>query len=139
MGTKGNQMKALLLASCLAMTFGVENGSISKAAGSGAKTLQTMGNASEMEIADQVKAFQKEDALQRDANDAYDELMDVVEDSAVVEKDYAGAYIDDDNKLMVNLTTSAEDVQDIVQENTESQEVKFEEKEYTYDELMNTL
>ena len=135
MRKKGNQMKAFLLASCMAVSSVMANGSLSGAENGGAKALQAMGDASEKEIAMQVKAFQKEDALQRDAKDAFGELMDVVEDSADVEMNYAGAYIDDDNQLVVNLTTSSEKVQDIVQENTESQEVKFQEKRYTYNEL----
>ena len=136
MSKKWNQMKAFLLVSCMAVSFVMADGSVSGAKSSGAKALQTMGDASEKKIAEQVKVFQKEDALQRDAKDAYDELMDVVEESAAVEKNYAGAYIDDDNQLVVNLTTSSEKVQDIVQEKTESQEVAIQEKKYTYDELM---
>ena len=128
-------MKAFLLASCMAVSFVMADGSVSGAESGGAKALQTMGDASEKEIAEQVKAFQKEDALQRDAKDAYDELMDVVEDSAAVEKNYAGAYINDDNQLVVNLTTSSEKVQDIVQDGTESQKVEFHRKKYTYEEL----
>ena len=137
MSKKWNQMKAFLLVSCMAVSFVMADGSVSGAKSSGAKALQTMGDASEKKIAEQVKVFQKEDALQRDAKDAYDELMDVVEERAAVEKNYAGAYIDDDNQLVVNLTTSSEKVQDIVQEKTESQEVKFEEKDCTYDELID--
>ena len=36
---------------------------------------------------------------------------------------------------MVNLTTSSEKVQDIVQENTESQEVTIQKKKYSYNEM----
>ena len=136
MRKKRNQMKAFLLVSCMAVSFVMADGSVSGAESGGAKALQAMGNASEKAVAEQVKAFQKEDALQRDAKDAYAELMDVVEESAAVEKNYAGAYIDDDNQLVVNLTTSSEKVQDIVQEKTESQEVAIQEKKYTNDELM---
>lgn len=136
MRKKRNQMKAFLLVSCMAVSFVMVDGSVSGAESGGAKALQAMGNASEKAVAEQVKAFQKEDALQQDAKDAYAELMDVVEESAAVEKNYAGAYIDDENQLVVNLTTSSEKVQDIVQENTESQEVEFREREYSYDELM---
>lgn len=135
MRKKRNQMKAFLLVSCMAVSFVMVDGSVSGAESGGAKALQAMGNASEKAVAEQVKAFQKEDALQQDAKDAYAELMDVVEESAAVEKNYAGAYIDDDNQLVVNLTTSSEKVQDIVQENTESQKVEFQEKKYTYEEL----
>lgn len=63
-------MRALLLASCMAVSFVMADGSISEAESSGAKVLQGMGNASEKEIAERVKTFKMEDALQRDAKDA---------------------------------------------------------------------
>ena len=64
---KYNQIKVFLLASCMAVSSVMASGSLSGAESGGAKALQAMGNASEKAVAEQVKAFQKEDALQRDA------------------------------------------------------------------------
>jgi len=132
---RSDKMKVFMLVSCMAVSSVLACGSVSGAGSSDAKVLQAMGDASEKKIAEQVKEFKKEDALQQDAKDAYEELMDVVEDRAAVEKNYGGAYIDDDNKLVVNLTTSSEQVQKLVQDGTKSQEVEIQKKKYTYEEL----
>ena len=47
MRKKGNQMKAFLLVSCIAVSFVMADGSVYGAENGGAKALQTMGDASE--------------------------------------------------------------------------------------------
>lgn len=132
------KINALLLATCVLVSAFMAETNISKAESDNAKVLQEIGNASEKKMVEQQKKNAHEDAMQADAKDAYGELLDVVKDSSIVEKEYAGAYIDDNNELVVNLTTSSNKIKDIVQENTETQEVKFTKQKYTYDELMST-
>lgn len=130
------KIKALLLASCLTVCTVMAEGSMSQAENNNVKVLQNMGNASEKQIMEEQKKNAREDAMQADAKDAYGELLQVVDNNKSVEKEYAGAYIDEDNKLVVNLTTSSIKTKNIVQENTESQKVKFQKQEYTYDTLL---
>lgn len=127
----------MFLVSCLTISAVMADGSQTRAKDSNAALLQSMGEASEKALAEQVKEFRQEDAEQQDAKEAYSELTDLLEESATVDKNYAGAYIDDNNELVVNLTTSSEKIKDMVQENTESQEVQFKKQKYSYEELMD--
>lgn len=138
MRKNNKKIKVLLLASCVLVSTVMAGGSISKAEDKNAKMLQDMGNAYEKQMMEEQKKNAQEDIMQADAKDAYGELLHVVDDSAAVEQKYAGAYIDDNNILVVNLTTSSERIKDIVQENTEAQEVKFKKQAFTYDELMES-
>ena len=126
----------LFLVSCLTISAVMAEGITIQAEDSSARLLQTMGETSEKKLAEQLKEFRQEDAEQQNAKEAYSELTDLVEESATVEKNYAGAYIDDNNELVVNLTTSSEKIKDMVQKNTESQEVQFKKQKYSYEKLM---
>ena len=69
---------------------------------------------------------------------AYSELTALRNRNESVEKVYAGSYIDKDNVLVVQLTTDAKEILDIVQKSTISQEVRFRKQRYSYSELMKT-
>lgn len=136
MRKRNKKITARLLVFCALLSILTTEAVVVHADSDGIEALKSMGNASEKKLLEEQKKYRLQDALQEDAKDAYDELLDVVDDSATVEKKYAGAYINEKNELVVNLTTSSEKVRDIVQENTESQEVKFKTQKYTYDELL---
>ena len=136
MKKKFKKIRGLFLVSCLAISAVIAEGIATQAGDSSAKLLQAMGETSEKELAEQRKKFRQEDAEQQDAKEAYSELFDLVDERKAVEKNYAGAYIDANNKLVVNLTTSSEKIKDVVQENTKSQEVQFKRQKYSYEELM---
>ena len=87
------KMKALLLACCVALTGIVSDNCIVQA-----ENICT-----------------DADTAQRAANKAYQDLNALRSKDESIQKVYAGAYIDDDNVLVVNLTTSSEEIKDKIQ------------------------
>lgn len=73
---------------------------------------------------------------QTEAQKAYAELMSAYPDMSCKEY-YGGAYIGDDNVLVVNVTTQSDDVKKEIQEITKAQNVKFKEVTYSYKQLMD--
>lgn len=82
---------------------------------------------------------------QKEAQKAYAELMETMDSPQLYSREpnmsykeyYGGAYVGDDNVLVVNVTTPSDNVKKEIQEITESQNVKFKEVMYSYEQLMD--
>lgn len=134
MRIKKRQIEAVLLASCMTICTVMANAAISQACNN-AKVKPEIGNASKGKLMKQIK---KKETTQYSAQNAYKELLALLDTNEDVKKVYAGAYINNNNVLVVQLTTSSQEIKDVVQQSTVSQKVEFGQKKYSYDELKKT-
>lgn len=90
---------------------------------------------------EQLEKYHQQDALQRRANQAAEEMRNLLSWNAEVKVVYGGMYIGageregDEDVLVVVLTTDSEEIKEMVQRGTPSQNVRFQKGKYTYDEL----
>lgn len=129
---KLKEIKVALLASCLAVSVIMTGSNITQAMGSVAEGRKAPGTTVSKE---QLEKYREEDAHQRKAKLAHGEMQNLLAGNPAVKEVFGGMYIDDEDVLVVVLTTSSEEIRDIVQKATPSQEVKFQEGKYTYAEL----
>ena len=129
--------KPFIMSGCIIaiMAFAME--SPVSAQGNGEAELSKLADSNEIRLESQIAQMRKETALQKKANIAYGKLKATVSNEKKLGKKYAGAYIDDNNNLVVNLTTSDKQIQDEVLNKTGKENVLISQKQYSYEELLN--
>ena len=108
---KNKFWKPFIMSGCIIaiMAFAME--SPVSAQGNGGAELSKLADSNEIRLESQIAQMRKETALQKKANIAYGKLKATVSNEKKLGKKYAGAYIDDNNNLVVNLTTSDKQIQ----------------------------
>ena len=127
--------KPFIMSGCIIaiMAFAME--SPVSAQGNGEAELSKLADSNEIRLESQIAQMRKETALQKKANIAYGKLKATVSNEKKLGKKYAGAYIDDNNNLVVNLTTSDKQIQDEVLNKTGKENVLISQKQYRNEEL----
>ena len=131
--------KPFIMSGCIIATMAFAMESPASAQGNGGAELSKLADSNAVKLEQQVKQMDVQNALHAKANVAYSKLQNVLSEHKNVKNSYAGAYINDNNELVINLTSSDKKVQDEIVDETGSQKVAFQQMKYSYQELNDTF